>query len=111
MAASLGLVTLTAPLALGYGMALASDSFACPKDAPPRCESARSSLKEAQSAVEAAASARALWTTAVEALREAQGAFLRGDYEGAQGAADIAAQQARLGIAQSAYPILPFPSH
>ncbi len=111
MAVSLGLVTLSAPLALAAGLAPADDGFACPKDAPPRCEPARSGLVQAQSAVQAAAARKALWTTAADALHEAQGAFLHGDYESAQRAADIAIQHARLGIAQSAYPMFPFPSH
>jgi hypothetical protein len=111
MAVSLGLVTLSAPLALAAGLAPAGDVLACPQDAPPRCEASRSSLLQAQSAVQAAAARRALWTTAADALHEAQGAFLQGDYEGAQRAADIAIQQSRLGIAQSGYPMFPFPSH
>jgi len=111
MAAALALFTLSVPWALGCGLALADDAFACPKEAPPQCESARSSLTEAQSAVQAAAARRALWTTAADALDEAQSAFLRGNYEVARRAAEIAMEQARLGIAQSDYPMFPFPSH
>jgi hypothetical protein len=110
-----GLVLLVSgwvtPLALAAALTPQGSRFACPEGAPPLCESAQANLAEAESAVEAAAARRSLWTTATEALRDAQGAFARGDYATAQRAAGLAIQQARLGVAQSAYPRFPFPSH
>jgi len=111
LAVSLALIALGAPMTLGWRLAPAGDEAACPKDAPPRCEPARSRLAQAQSAVQEAAERRALWTTASDALHQAQGAFVRGDYDSAQRSADFAIEQARLGIAQRAYPMFPFPSH
>jgi hypothetical protein len=102
---------LSAPMALALASAPVDDGLVCAQDAPPACEAARSSLAEAQSAVQAAAARGALWTSALEALQEARGAFLQRDYGGAQRAAGAAAEQARLGIAQTAYPLFQFPSH
>jgi len=100
-----------APLAPAAAVTPGGDRLACPENAPPLCRIARTTLAEAESAVEAAAARRALWTTAAEALRDAQGAFLQGDYPAAQRAAGTAIEQARMGIAQSAYPMFSFPSH
>jgi len=111
MGVSLSRVLLVGPVALGCVLALAGDEFACPNDALPRCETAHDRLVQAQTAVQEAAHDKSLWTTASEALREGQSAFARGDYESAQRAADFAIQQARLGVAQRAYPTFPFPSH
>lgn len=102
---------LGAPAVLAAPSAPADDGLVCAKAAPLVCESARSSLVEAQSALRAASAHGALWTTAVEALQEARGAFLQRDYKAAQRAADTAAEQARLGITQTAYPLFQFPSH
>ena len=99
------------PLALAAALTPSANRLVCPADAPPLCEIARASVAEAESAVAAAATRHALWTTAVEALRDAQGAFVQGDYQGARRAAATAIEQARMGIAQSAYPTFPFPSH
>ena len=104
-------VSWVAPLALAAAVTPGGDQPACPEDAPPLCGIARASLAEAESAVEMAAARGALWSTAAEALRDAQGAFVHGDYQAAQHAAGTAIQQARLGIAQTAYPMFPFPSH
>ena len=100
-----------APLALAATLTPGGNRLACPQDAPPQCGVARSSLAEAESAVAAAAARRALWSTAAEALRDAQGAFVRGDYQAAQRAAGTAIEEARMGIAQTAYPKFPFPSY
>jgi len=97
-------------MALALASAPSDDGLVCAKDAPPACESARSRLAEAQSVVQAAAARGALWTTALEALQEARGAFVERDYGGAQRAAQTAAELARLGIAQTAYPLFQFPS-
>ena len=99
-----------APFALATALTSAANRLPCPADAPPPCEAARASLAEADSALAAAAARRALWTTAAEALRDAQSAFAQGDYQGAQRAATTAIEQARMGIAQSAYPTFLFPS-
>ena len=58
----------------------------------------------ARSAVEAAAQKRALWTTAQEALKQAEEALARHDYATAERFARLAAEQARLGIGQLEYP-------
>jgi hypothetical protein len=102
---------LCTPMVLALASVPADDRFVCAKDAPPACESARISLIEAQSAVRAAADREALWTTAAEALQEARNAFLQRNYGIAQRAAVTAAEQARLGIAQTAYPLFQFPGH
>ena len=98
------------PVALAGALAPGSDRLACPQDAPPLCGVAQSSLVQAESAVAAAAARKALWSTAADALRDARGAFVQGDYQKAQRAAGIAIEQARTGIAQTAYPMFPFPS-
>jgi hypothetical protein len=102
---------LCAPMVLAQAFAPTDDGFVCTKDAPPACEIARSSLIEAQSAVRVATAREALWTTAAEALQEARSAFLQRDYGVAQRAAGTAVEQARLGIAQTAYPPFQFPGH
>jgi hypothetical protein len=102
---------VVAPLALTAAVTPRGDQLACPEDAPPLCGIARATLAEAESAVEAAAARRALWSTAAEALRDARGAFVQGDYQAAQHAAGTAIRQARLGIAQTRYPMFPFPNH
>jgi hypothetical protein len=91
-------------------MALRADPVVCPDSAPPACEAARLALTDAQSAVQAAESKKALWTTAADALKEAQAAFLKGDYQAANRAAQAALEQARLGIAQTQYPAFPLPN-
>jgi len=82
---------------------------ACPADAPQTCERAKLALVQADVAVKDAAQARALWTTAVEALRDARTLFAAGEYERAQQAAQVATDQAKLGVAQTRYPMLPMP--
>jgi hypothetical protein len=99
-----------APLAPAAAGTPGGDRLACPEDAPPLCGIARATLAEAESAVESAAARRVLWSTAAEALRDARAAFVQGDYQAAH-AAGTAIQQARLGIAQTRYPMFPFPSH
>jgi hypothetical protein len=61
----------------------------------------------AQQLVQVAAEKRALWTTAQEALAEAQAALARGDYAAAVRASRVATEQARLGIEQLDYPRFP----
>jgi hypothetical protein len=70
-------------------------------------ERARAEVKAAEQAVQAARERRALWTTAQDALAQAQAALDRGDYAAAVRAARIAAEQAQLGIAQTAAPRFP----
>jgi hypothetical protein len=98
-------------LALAATLTPPGNRLVCPADAPPLCEIARARVAEAESAVAAAATRRALWTTAMEAFRDAQSAFVQGDYQGARRAAAAAIEQARMGMAQGAYPTFPFPSH
>jgi hypothetical protein len=116
MTGKAGLVLLVsaswaASLALAATSTPGSDQFACPQDAPPLCGVARSSLAEAESAVATASARRALWSTAADALRDAQAAFVRGDYQATQRAARATIEQAHMGIAQTAYPKFPFPSY
>ena len=47
---------------------------------------------------------RALWTTAQDALKQAEDALARQDYASAERLARLAAEQARLGIEQLGYP-------
>jgi hypothetical protein len=94
---------------LSHRLALADNQLNCPDQAPPVCEEARVTLGTAQAAVRAAAAKRALWTTAEDAMRLAQAAFLRGEYREAMRAAQTAAEQAQLGIAQTQYPMFQLP--
>jgi hypothetical protein len=73
----------------------------------PGAEQARREVLRAQQAVQAAAEKRALWTTAQEALAEAEAALARGDYAAAVQAGRAAAEQAQLGIEQLDYPRFP----
>lgn len=99
----LSLLSLTA-------VAFGGETAACQEPVVPACESARLDVAKAQSEVHAAAEHKALWTTAVSALKTAQEAFERGDYAAATRAAHTAVDQARLGIAQTQYPLLPPPN-
>jgi hypothetical protein len=64
---------------------------------------AQAAVADAKAAVKAAAEHRALWTTAELALTQAQAALEKGNYTTAQRLAEFAAEQARLGIAQTGY--------
>jgi hypothetical protein len=105
-----GLAACMSPLGPAVAMASRGDAMVCPDLAPRACEAARLALTDAQSEVHAATARKALWTTAADALEEAQAAFLRGDYAAANRAARTAVEQARLGIAQTQYPMFPLPS-
>lgn len=67
-------------------------------------QQARAAVAAAEAAVQAAAEQRALWTTAQDALREAQNALAQDDYAAAERLGRFAAEQARLGIQQLGYP-------
>jgi len=106
------LTTLTiglSPLGLTV-VAPGGETRACPEPVAPACDSARLDLAKAQSEVKAAADRKSLWTTAARALKTAQEAFERGDYAEATRAAHFASDQARLGIAQTQYPLFPPPN-
>jgi hypothetical protein len=77
---------------------------ACSGERPRECAAARTALIAAESAVREAARMKALWTTAQNALLEAQAAFGHADYDKAARAAAAAEEQAHLGIAQTRYP-------
>jgi hypothetical protein len=117
-ARSCGLIRTRTLTSLAVGLsALASaavafggETTACPQPVAPACESARLALAEAESEVRDAADHRALWTTAVRALKTAQSEFQRGDYAAATRAANAAVDQARRGIAQTQYPLFPAPN-
>jgi predicted S18 family serine protease len=96
-------LSLLSVMAVAFG----GEAAICPEPAPPACENARLELAKAQAEVRAAADRKALWTTAVSALKTAQGAFERGDYPAATLAAHAAVEQARLGVAQTQYPLFP----
>jgi len=102
--AGFGMVFVLSPRLL-----LADEQLNCPNPAPPSCEEARIALGTARTAVQAAAAKDALWTTAEDAMRLAQTAFLRGEYPEAIHAARTAAEQAQLGIAQTQYPMFQLP--
>ncbi|HTS52641.1 MAG TPA: hypothetical protein VMH26_05150 [Burkholderiales bacterium] len=104
------LAALISPPGPPISIVLGSDAPACPDGAPPACEAARLALADAQSEVQAAAARKALWTTAADALNEAQARFLKGDYAAANRAAHTAIEHSRLGIAQIQYPRFPLPS-
>ena len=69
--------------------------------------SARAAVAQAAKAVDEARAKRALWTTAEDALRDAEAALAAGDYDAAVKAARFAAGQAQLGIQQLSYPRFP----
>jgi hypothetical protein len=105
-----GLAAFISPAGPAAAIASVSDGIVCPDPAPRTCEAARLALTDAQSEVAAATARKALWTTAADALKEAQAAFHQGDYVAASRTAHTAIEQARLGIAQTQYPIFPVPS-
>jgi len=78
-----------------------------PRASAASAEQAREEVQRARLAVQAAVDQRALWTTAQEALAQAQAALDRGDYATAVRAARVAAEQAELGIAQRGAPRFP----
>jgi hypothetical protein len=104
-----GLVIFGIVFVVPHRLLSADDQLNCPNPAPPICEKARIGLGAARTAVQAAAAKHALWTTAEEAMRLAQAAFLRGEYPEAIHAAQTAAEQAQLGIAQTQYPMFQLP--
>ncbi len=67
-------------------------------------QQARVAVAAARDAVESAARKGALWTTAQDALTRAEDALAQKDYAKAERLAQVAAQQARLGIEQLGYP-------
>lgn len=73
-------------------------------DLDAQAQKARTAVAAARAAVEDAARSRALWTTARDALRDAESALVREDYAAAERSARFAVEQARLGIAQLGYP-------
>ena len=88
--------------------AVSGPAFASQPTAQSAEGRALAAVTKAESAVQAAAAQKALWTTAQEALHEAQAAFDRKDFATAERLARFAAEQARLGIAQRSYPPFPF---
>jgi hypothetical protein len=68
---------------------------------------AHDEVARAEEAVAAARAKGALWTTARDALRDAQAALAAGDNEAAVRAARFAVQQAGLGLEQLGYPRYP----
>ncbi len=104
-----GLVIFGIVFVVPHRLVSADDQLNCPNPAPRLCEEARIVLGTARTAVQAAATNHALWTTAEDAMRLAQAAFLRGEYPEAIQAAQRAAEQAQLGIAQTQYPMFQLP--
>ena len=90
---------------LAAGLLAASGAAATNRDDPdPGAQKARAAVAAARTAVEDAARSRALWTTARDALRDAESALARKDYVAAERSAQFAVEQARLGIQQLGYP-------
>jgi hypothetical protein len=96
-----GILVALLALVLGSSPARGQAEDGGTDEASRRAEAA---VARAACAVEAAARQRALWTTAREALRDAQAALARKDYVAAERLADFAQQQARLGVEQLSYP-------
>lgn len=65
----------------------------------------KEALAQAEADVKAAAAKDALWTTAQAALKKAEEAAKKGDSAEVVKFAKIASDQARLGIAQTRYPL------
>jgi murein lipoprotein len=66
---------------------------------------ARQALAQAEADVKEAQAKGALWTTAQDALKKAREAATKNDSEAVIKAARTASEQARLGIAQTRYPL------
>ena len=106
-------LTILAIVLSGFGFiagAFDGETVACPEPVSAACENARLNLAEGQSEAHAAADRRALWTTAVSALKAAKDAFERGNYAAAVRAASTSVDQARLGVAQAQYLLFPPPN-
>jgi predicted lipoprotein len=69
----------------------------------PGLVEAQAAVRQAEAAVQLARQHRALWTTAEQALTQAQEALSRREYAAALGAARRATTQARLGLEQTHY--------
>jgi hypothetical protein len=90
---------------LAVGLVLAGEVLGTNQANPgQRAEQARAAVAEARTAVEAAERQRALWTTAQDALKDAERALTQKDYAAAEHLARFAAEQAELGIEQLRYP-------
>jgi hypothetical protein len=72
---------------------------------PIGMETVQAALVEAETAVKQAEAHRALWTSAEEALRRARRALDEGDAAEALRQAEVAKEQAAMGIAQKGYPL------
>jgi len=86
------------------GLALAAPTFGTAHAESTDLAQAAAAVAAARGAVEAAAQKRTLWTTAQDALKQAEAALARQDYASAERLARLAAEQARLGIEQLGYP-------
>jgi hypothetical protein len=90
---------------LAAGVLAATGAAATSPDNPDlQGQKAHEAVTAARSAVEQAARSQALWTTARDALRDAESALAREDYVAAERSARFAAEQAKLGIEQLGYP-------
>lgn len=90
---------------LATGLVLAGEAVATNQaDPAEQVQQARAAVAAAKDAVEAAAQKRALWTSAQDALKQAEEALAQQDYTAAERLAQFAAEQAKLGIEQLGYP-------
>jgi hypothetical protein len=90
---------------LAVGLALAGEALGTNQEDPgEQAQQARAAVAAARAAVEAAGRERALWTTARDALKDAEKALTREDYAAAERLAQFATEQAKLGIEQLRYP-------
>ena len=93
-------------VSLALGMAATSASASASENAAGAglTPDAQQALAGAESAVDLARSKRALWTTAIAALAEAQAAAKKQDSDAVVKHAATASEQAFLGLAQIGYP-------
>lgn len=91
-------------LSLALGLAVAPASASENAAGAGLTPDAQQALAGAESAVELAKSKRALWTTAIAALAEAQAAAKKQDSDAVVKHAATASEQAFLGLAQIGYP-------
>ncbi len=90
---------------LAAGLLAVTGAAGTNRDDPDlQAQKARAAVAAARVAVENAARSRALWTTARDALKDAERALARADYAAAERSAQLAVEQARLGIEQLGYP-------
>lgn len=95
-------------LALAAGLAGCETAPVAPGAAEPKAafpSDPKAALAQAEADVKEAKSKNALWTTASAALKAAQAAAAKGDWDAVLKNARVASDQARLGIEQTRFPL------